>query len=118
MFGVSNWLRTLKSFLHGGIRTRKLFTGKSAILILKRLTYEASRRFSMRNNIVKPLMVLQGKNDPRVLKAESDEIVEAARKRGTPVEYMVFDDEGHGFVKKENQIKGYRAIRVLERIFE
>ena len=55
-------------------------------------------------------MVLQGKNDPRVLKAESDEIVEAARKRNVPVEYIVFEDEGHGFVKKENQIKGYKAI--------
>lgn len=55
-------------------------------------------------------MVLQGKNDPRVLKAESDEIVEAVRKRSVPVKYVVFDDEGHGFVKKENQINGYREI--------
>jgi len=55
-------------------------------------------------------MVLQGKNDPRVLEAESGEIVAAARKRDVPVEYMVFEDEGHGFEKKENQIRGYRAI--------
>ncbi len=64
-------------------------------------------------------MVLQGKNDPRVLKAESDEIVAAARKRGVPVGYMVFEDEGHGFVKKENQIKGYRAVLdFLNTLFE
>ena len=55
-------------------------------------------------------MVLQGANDPRVLKAESDEIVAAARKNGVPVEYVVFPDEGHGFVKKENEINGYKAI--------
>jgi dipeptidyl aminopeptidase/acylaminoacyl peptidase len=55
-------------------------------------------------------MVLQGANDPRVLKVESDEIVEAAKKNGVPVEYVVFPDEGHGFVKKENEIKGYKAI--------
>jgi dipeptidyl aminopeptidase/acylaminoacyl peptidase len=57
-----------------------------------------------------PLMVLQGVNDPRVLKIESDEIVAAARKNGVPVEYVWFPDEGHGFVKKENEIKGYTAV--------
>jgi len=53
-----------------------------------------------------PLMVLQGVNDPRVLKVESDEIVAAARKNGVPVEYVLFPDEGHGFVKKDNETKG------------
>jgi dipeptidyl aminopeptidase/acylaminoacyl peptidase len=62
------------------------------------------------SKIKAPLMVLQGANDPRVLKVESDEIVEAAKKNGVPVEYIVFDDEGHGFLKKENEIKGYTAI--------
>ena len=61
--------------------------------------------------ISKPLIVLQGANDPRVLKVESDEIVEAVKKNGVPVEYVVFDDEGHGFTKKANRIRGYRAIR-------
>jgi dipeptidyl aminopeptidase/acylaminoacyl peptidase len=55
-------------------------------------------------------MVLQGANDPRVLKVESDEIVAAARKNGVPVEYIVFPDEGHGFVKKANEVRGYTAI--------
>jgi dipeptidyl aminopeptidase/acylaminoacyl peptidase len=45
-----------------------------------------------------------------VLKVESDEIVEAVRSRDIPVEYIVFDDEGHGFRKKENQARGYAAI--------
>ena len=62
------------------------------------------------DQIVRPLMVLQGANDPRVLKVESDEIVEAVRANGVPVEYVLFDDEGHGFVKKENQEKAYGAI--------
>src|SRR5699024_2728125 len=62
-------------------------------------------------NIVKPLIVLQGANDPRVLKVESDEIVDAVRKNNVPVEYIVFDDEGHGFTKRENQIKGYEAVK-------
>jgi dipeptidyl aminopeptidase/acylaminoacyl peptidase len=50
------------------------------------------------------------KNDPRVIKAESDDLVEAVRKNGVPVEYVVFDDEGHGFTKKKNQITAYAAI--------
>jgi dipeptidyl aminopeptidase/acylaminoacyl peptidase len=57
-----------------------------------------------------PLMVLQGANDPRVLKVESDEIVAAAQRKGVPVEYVVFPDEGHGFVKKENEIAGYTKV--------
>ncbi len=55
-------------------------------------------------------MVLQGANDPRVLQKESDEVVETVKKNGVPVEYVVFADEGHGFVKKENEIKGYGQI--------
>lgn len=41
---------------------------------------------------------------------KSDDMVEAIRSNGTPVEYVVFPDEGHGFLKKENQIKGYGQI--------
>jgi dipeptidyl aminopeptidase/acylaminoacyl peptidase len=55
-------------------------------------------------------MVLQGANDPRVLQIESDEIVDAVKKNNVPVEYIVFPDEGHGFVKKENEIKAYGKI--------
>ena len=55
-------------------------------------------------------MVLQGAKDPRVLKIESDEIVEQVKKNGVPVEYIVFDDEGHGFRKKENEIEAYGKI--------
>ena len=64
-------------------------------------------------NVTKPLMVLQGANDVRVLPIESDEIVENVKKNGVPVEYVVFDDEGHGFRKKENEIEGYGKIKVF-----
>ena len=55
-------------------------------------------------------MVLQGANDPRVLQVESDEIVAAVRENGVPVEYVLFFFVWHGFVKKENQIKGYGQV--------
>ena len=45
-----------------------------------------------------------------MLKVESDEIVEAAKKNGVATEYIVFADEGHGFVRKEDEIRGYTAI--------
>ena len=46
-----------------------------------------------------------------MLQVESDEIVAAVRANGVPVEYVLFEDEGHGFAKKENQIKGYGQIK-------
>ena len=67
-------------------------------------------------NIVKPLLVVQGANDPRVLQVESDEMVEAARKNGVPVEYIVFPDEGHGFRKRENRITASEAyVKFLDK---
>lgn len=61
------------------------------------------------DDIRTPLMVVQGANDVRVVQAESDNIVESLRERGVEVEYMVKDDEGHGFLNPENQIDMYRA---------
>ncbi len=57
-----------------------------------------------------PLFILQGANDPRVVKAESDQIVEKLRKRGIPVRYDVYEDEGHGFTKRENLLKALGDI--------
>ena len=60
-------------------------------------------------NIVKPLLVIQGANDPRVLQVESDELVANVRANNVPVEYVLFDDEGHGFAKRENRITASEA---------
>ena len=57
-----------------------------------------------------PLFIAQGANDPRVNKAESDQMVAALRARGVEVEYMVKDDEGHGFHNQENRFDFYRAM--------
>lgn len=67
-------------------------------------------------NIRVPLFIAQGANDPRVNKAESDQMVVALRQRGVEVEYMVKDNEGHGFHNQENRYDFYRAMeRFLER---
>ncbi|MGE2713955.1 S9 family peptidase [Mycolicibacterium litorale] len=57
-----------------------------------------------------PLLVVQGANDSRVVQAESDNLVEALRARGVEVEYMVKDDEGHGFLNPDNQMDMYHAV--------
>ncbi len=110
LFGISNWLRTLnnippwwESFREA--LYKEMGDPKTDSVRLHRI----SPLFNA-DKIKAPLMVLQGANDPRVLQVESDEIVAAARARGVPVEYVVFPDEGHGFVKKENEIKGYSAV--------
>jgi dipeptidyl aminopeptidase/acylaminoacyl peptidase len=54
------------------------------------------------------LLVIQGAKDPRVVKAESDQMVERLRELGREVEYEVFEDEGHGFTRYTNEIRGYR----------
>ncbi|PGL56519.1 S9 family peptidase [Bacillus cereus] len=58
----------------------------------------------------KPLLIIQGANDPRVVKSESDRIFQALKDKAVDVEYLVLDDEGHGFSKKENEIHVYRRI--------
>jgi dipeptidyl aminopeptidase/acylaminoacyl peptidase len=110
IFGVANWLRTLQN-------TPPWWAAFRDALFREMGNPETDEEYLKRisplfhtQNIRRPLIVLQGANDPRVLKVESDEIVAAVRNNGVPVEYVVFDDEGHGFTKKKNRIQGYEAI--------
>ncbi|NEN24703.1 S9 family peptidase [Cryomorpha ignava] len=65
------------------------------------------------DKIVKPLFVAQGAQDPRVNKDESDQMVAAMKARGVEVEYMVKDNEGHGFHNEENRFEFYRAMEAF-----
>ena len=110
IFGVANWVRTLQSIPPYWESERKSLYAEigdpnTQLDMLK----EISPLFHA-DKITKPLLVLQGANDPRVIKVESDEIVEAIKKKKGIVEYVVFDNEGHGFTKKANEIKGNKAI--------
>ena len=110
IFGVSNWLRTLESIPPYWESFRDaLYQEIGNPNTQREFLTETSPLFHA-DKIKKPLMVLQGANDPRVIQAESDDIVEAVRKNGVPVEYVLFEDEGHGFSKKANQIRGYGAM--------
>ena len=61
------------------------------------------------DSIVRPLLIGQGANDPRVKQAESDQIVNAMKERGIPVTYLLYPDEGHGFARPENNLS-YMAV--------
>jgi dipeptidyl aminopeptidase/acylaminoacyl peptidase len=116
LYGVSNWVRTIQSTpaWWGPIREalfKEMGNPETDLEYLRRISplFHADK-------IERPLLVLQGANDPRVLKVESDEIVEAVRKKGIPVEYVLFENEGHGFSRKETQEKAYETtLRFLDK---
>ena len=110
LFGISNWVRTLESIPKWWESQREALYQEIGDPVKDREMLLAVSPLFHADKIKKPLMVLQGANDPRVIKPESDDIVAAARKNGVPVEYVVFPDEGHGFAKKANQIEGWRKI--------
>ncbi len=109
IFGVTNWVRTLESIpAWWGAQRAALYDemGDPAT------DAERHRRISPlfhAGNIVRPLLVVQGANDPRVLQIESDELVAAVRANEVPVEYVLFPDEGHGFLKRENRVSAQEA---------
>ncbi len=111
IFGVTNWIRTLKSIPPWWASFKDaLYTEMGDPNTADSMRLKQISPLFHTENVTKPLMVLQGAQDPRVLKIESDEIVEGVKKNGVPVEYVVFEDEGHGFVKKENEIEAYGGI--------
>jgi dipeptidyl aminopeptidase/acylaminoacyl peptidase len=110
IFGVSNWVRTLQSIPPYWESFRKSLYKEIGDPETQLEMLKASSPLFHADKIRRPLIVLQGANDPRVIKPESDEIVEAAKKSGVPVEYVVFDNEGHGFTKKANEIRANKAI--------
>lgn len=109
IFGVTNWLRTLNSIPPWWSDIREALFAEMGD---PKTDEPRLRRISPLENasrITRPMLVVQGANDPRVLKVESDDLVAAARKNGVPVEYLVFPDEGHGFLKKKNRIAASEA---------
>jgi dipeptidyl aminopeptidase/acylaminoacyl peptidase len=109
LFGVANWLRTLQSIPEWwGPQRDALYQELGNPQTDADYLRKISPLFHT-DQIERPLIVLQGENDPRVLKAESDEIVAAVRKKGIPVEYHLFPNEGHGFARRETQEKAYQA---------
>jgi len=109
IFGVTNWVRTLESIPPWWESFKEALYDEMGD---PATDAERHRRISPlfhAENIIKPLLVVQGANDPRVLQVESDELVAAVQANEVPVEYLVFPDEGHGFRKRDNRISASDA---------
>lgn len=109
IFGVTNWTRTLQSIPAWWTAQRTALFDEMGD---PATDAERHRRISPlfhAGNVRRPMLVVQGANDPRVLQVESDELVAAVRRNNVPVEYVLFPDEGHGFLRKENRVTASEA---------
>jgi dipeptidyl aminopeptidase/acylaminoacyl peptidase len=115
IFGVTNWVRTLNSIPPWWGPAREALYDEMGD---PATDAERHRRISPlfhAERVERPMLVVQGANDPRVLQVESDELVAALRANDVPVEYLVFDDEGHGFRRRDNRVAASEAyVRFLD----
>ena len=109
VFGVTNWVRTLQSIPPWWESFKEALYDEMGDPATDAERHKRISPLFHADNIVKPLLVVQGANDPRVLQVESDELVAAVQANEVPVEYLVFPDEGHGFLKKQNRISASEA---------
>jgi dipeptidyl aminopeptidase/acylaminoacyl peptidase len=110
IFGVTNWVRTLQNMPPWWEAVKESLYDEMGD---PATDADRLRRISPlfhTDKIAKPLLVVQGAKDPRVLPVESEELVAALRARNVPVEYLTFPDEGHGFTKRDNRIAASDAF--------
>lgn len=105
--GPSNIVTLIKSIPPYWEPMRKLFDERVGNIDTEEDFLKSRSPLFKADQIKIPLLIGQGANDPRVKQAESEQIVEALRSKGKPVEYVVFPDEGHGFARPENRLKFY-----------
>jgi dipeptidyl aminopeptidase/acylaminoacyl peptidase len=79
-------------------------------LVKNKALYEDRSPVNFIDQIKAPLLLLAGGHDPRCPKSETQQVVEAIKKRGGTVDYKIYDNEGHGFARVENQIDAYRRV--------
>lgn len=103
--GVSNWVRTLSNIPSWWETKRDFLYNKIGNPETEEAYLASISPVFHADKIRKPLLVIQGANDPRVLRIESDQIIEEVNKTGVPNQYVIFEDEGHGIIKKENRKK-------------
>jgi dipeptidyl aminopeptidase/acylaminoacyl peptidase len=109
IFGVTNWVRTLESIPPWWESFKEALYDEMGDPATDAERHRAISPLFHAENIVRPMLVVQGANDPRVLQVESDELVAAVRENEVPVEYVLFPDEGHGFRRKENRVNASEA---------
>jgi dipeptidyl aminopeptidase/acylaminoacyl peptidase len=111
--GPSNLVTLLKSIPPYWAPMKKLFSVRVGDVEKDEEFLKSRSPLFKADRIKIPLLIAQGANDPRVKQAESEQIVEAVRKAGKEVEYMLFPDEGHGFARPENRLKFMAAAETF-----
>lgn len=115
IFGVTNWVRTLASIPPWWEAFREALYDEMGDPKTDAARHRQISPLFHARNITKPMLVVQGANDPRVLQVESDELVAAVKANNVPVDYLLFPDEGHGFLRKQNRIAASEAyLRFLQ----
>ena len=109
IFGVTNWVRTLESIPAWWGANRIALYDEMGDPATDAVRHRAISPLFHASNIQRPMLVVQGANDPRVLQVESDELVAAVRANNVPVEYVLFPNEGHGFQRRDNRITAQEA---------
>ncbi|MBV9574882.1 MAG: S9 family peptidase, partial [Acidobacteriales bacterium] len=105
LFGIIDWLTMLQ---HSDAELQQYEKALLGDPIKDKKVYEASSPIAYIQNVKAPLLVLQGDNDPRVPKEEAVQVVDLLKKGGKTVGAHYYPNEGHGFVKRENQIDAIR----------
>lgn len=115
IFGVTNWVRLLKGIPSWWAERRAEFYAEIGDPKADKEMLNSRSPLMNAAKIKAPLLVIQGANDPRVPVAESDDLVAALQARDVPVEYLVFENEGHGFSRRTNQIRASETtLRFLD----
>ena len=105
LFGIINWMTMLD---HEDAMLQEYEKSLLGDPVKDRTAYDAASPITYIHNVKAPLLVLQGNNDPRVPKEEAEQVVESLKKDGKTVDAHYYPNEGHGFVKRENQIDSIR----------
>ncbi|MGA9797074.1 MAG: S9 family peptidase [Rhizomicrobium sp.] len=113
LFGVSNWIRLLQNSPPWWDDLRRLLSTEMGDPQTEQPYLRSISPVFHADTIRRPLLVLQGANDPRVLPDESKTIVDEVQANHVPVQYVVFPDEGHGFRKTANQATAYKTIKTF-----
>jgi dipeptidyl aminopeptidase/acylaminoacyl peptidase len=78
--------------------------------VTNKALYQQRSPINFMDQVKAPLLLLAGGHDPRCPKSETQQVVEAIKKRGGTVDYKIYDNEGHGFARVENQIDAYKRV--------
>lgn len=116
IFGVTNWERTLSSIPPWWGSFRERLYDEMGDPATDAARHRRISPLFHADQVTKPVLIVQGANDPRVLQIESDEMVAALEANNVPVDYILFPDEGHGFQKRTNRIAASKAyVQFLDR---